>query len=114
MTSIIEERRQHHRYEVENSVSVTPLGVFQITDISKGGFCFKCPPYTSVSMKWVTDILTPITDLKKCLVEKAWATVRENGNSNLPSLINVGVKFGSLTRDQTNNLTKLIDSIPPS
>jgi len=114
MSSRIEERRQHQRYEIENSVSVTPQGVFQITDISKGGFCLKCPPYTSVSMKWVTDILTPITDLKECLVEKAWAAVHENGNAHLPAIINVGVQFGSLTQDQTSSLTKLIDSIQPS
>jgi len=61
MTSEIADRRKHRRYRVDNSLSTSTNGIFQIIDISLGGFSFKCPPYSAIADLWDTDILTPMT-----------------------------------------------------
>ena len=86
-------------------------GVFQMVDISEGGFCFKCPPYLDALDNWIAEILTPLGDLKECEVEKKWSEIYENGEFHVPSLMKFGVKFGQLTKEQLDNLTKLIGSI---
>ena len=86
-------------------------GVFQMVDISEGGFCFKCPPYVDALDNWIAEILTPIGDLKECEVEKKWSEIYENGEVHRPSFMKFGVKFGQLSKDQLDNLTKIICSI---
>ena len=111
MNPSIKERRQHQRYTVLNSIMVNHDGVFQLIDMSEGGFCFKCPPYADALDNWIAEILTPIGDLKECEVEKRWSTIVENGEFHLPSYMKFGVKFGQLTKNQHDDLTKLIGSI---
>lgn len=89
---------------------VTQDGVFQIIDVSQGGFCFKCPPQANVLDRWISDILTPIGDLKEYLAEKMWVTTYDDGGSHIQLLMNVGVRFGQLTKDQHSHLTKLLSS----
>ena len=55
--------------------------------------------------------VTPIGDLKECEVEKKWSEIYENGEVHRPSFMKFGVKFGQLTKNQHENLTKLIGSI---
>lgn len=86
-------------------------GVFQMVDISEGGFCFKCPPYRDALDNWIAEIITPIGDLKEYEVEKRWSTIYENGEVHRPSFVKFGVKFGQLTKEQLDNLTNLIVSI---
>lgn len=111
MISTNEDRRQHPRHTVENSIMVTNDGVFQLADVSIGGFCFKCPPHAHVLDEWVTDILTPIGDLTEYVAEKKWVSVYEDGDSHLPSLMKVGVKFVQMTKEQLSHLAELINSI---
>lgn len=111
MTSATKERRKHRRYAVANTIAVNPEGAFQVVDVSLGGFCFKCPPYTNISDQWLTDILTSTGALEAYPVKKAWANVHENGSSHLPALLKVGVRFNSLAKDQKSRLAKLIRSI---
>ena len=86
-------------------------GVFQLVDMSEGGFCFKCPPYRDALDKWIAEIFTPIGDLKECEVEKRWSTIIKNGDLGRPSLMKFGVKFGQMSKDQHNDITKLIGSL---
>lgn len=110
MQPTTEDRRRHKRYNPENSVSVSSHGIFQIVDISKGGFCFRCPPYTPISDFWENDILTPITSLEGFPAKRVWVSMAENSSHEyLPTI--VGVKFGKLTRDQNTLLSQLIDAI---
>jgi hypothetical protein len=105
-----EERRQHKRFHVENSVSVSPHGVFQVMDISKGGFCFKCPPYTPISDLWETDIVTSVATLEGFPVNRVWVSMAENStHAYLP--MSVGVKFGRLTQKQDTELSQIIEAI---
>ena len=111
MKTTAEDRRQHQRHTIENSIMVTNDGVYQLTDISQSGFCFKCPPHADLSDDWVTDIFTPIGDLKNFFAEKKWVLVCEVDDQHFPPLMKVGVKFGQLTKDQHSHLAELIHSI---
>ena len=111
MKPTTKDRRQHQRHTVENCIMVNNDGVFQLIDVSTGGFCFKCPPHTDVLDAWVTDILTPIGDLKEYFAEKKWGVVYGDGEPYSQLHMKVGVKFGHLTKDQLSHLTELINSI---
>ena len=104
------ERRRHTRHKLENSVSISTQGIFQIEDISRGGFRFKCPPYTSVPDSWETDILTSTASLFGFPVEPAWVSIVENGNNEYLPIV-IGAKFGSLTEEQDSLLSQLIDDL---
>ena len=108
-----EERRQYRRYKLENSVSISRQGIFQVTDISRGGFCFRCPPYTFLDYAWVTDILSSATSLLGFPALRVWVSVTENSSHEyLPTI--VGVKFGKLTQSQESLLQQLLDSLDQS
>ena len=105
-----EERRRYKRHKLENSVSVSTQGIFQIIDISKGGFRFKCPPYTLVPDSWGTDILTSASSLIGIPAKRVWVSLSENGNHEyLPTV--VGAKFGKLSQEQESLLKALIESV---
>ena len=107
----IKERRRHQRHVLQNSIMVNHDGVFQVVDMSEGGFCFKCPPYADALDKWIAEILTPIGDLQECEVEKRWSAIIENDDFRPPSFMKFGVKFGQLTKDQHIDLKKIIGTI---
>ena len=105
-----EDLRKHKRYEVENSVSVSSHGVYQITNISNGGFCFRCPPYTPISDFWETDIITSVASLEGFPTKRVWVSMAENGTHEyLPTV--VGVKFGRLSKKQGALLSQLVETI---
>ena len=107
------ERREHQRYPMENSVSVSPHGVFQVMDLSKGGFCFKCPPYTPISDLWETDIVTSVATLEGLPVSRVWGSMTENStHAYLPMA--VGVKFGRLSQKQSTELSQVIEAMSES
>ena len=110
-----EERRKYIRYEIRNTVSVDSKGVFQIVDISRGGFCFKCPPQTEISSDtWVTDIINSFGPLERVTVRKIWVSFHKSVLHNQPLFITVGAKFGKLKKDQKLKLIKLLESISSS
>jgi hypothetical protein len=110
MRSGAEERRQHKRYKIQNSISISSEGIFQITDISRGGFCFRCPPYTAISVFWETDILASGDLVSGVHTKRAWVSVTENGTHEyLPTI--VGAKFGRLTKEQDLLLSQIINAI---
>ena len=110
MQPTAEERRQHKRHKLENSVAISSQGIFQIVDISRGGFRFKCPAYTPVPDSWETDILTLASSLDSLPVKRAWVSMSENGDHEyLPTV--VGVKFGKLSQEQELLLTELIKTV---
>jgi len=106
-----ENLRRHQRHIVENCVMVNNDGVFQLFDVSGGGFSFKCPLHVDVPDIWVSYILTPIGDLKEYTAEKKWAAVYEDDRPHSPPFMKVGAKFGRLAEDQTRHLAELINSI---
>ena len=104
------ERRKHQRHKIENSVMISETGIFQITDISKGGFCFRCPLYTSISEFWETDILTSVERLEGVSVKRAWVAMPENNSHTyLPTV--VGIQFGKLTLKQETILSQIIQEL---
>jgi hypothetical protein len=110
MQPTTEDRRKHERYKLENSVSVSSHGVNQITDISMGGFCFRCPPFTPVSDFWETDIITSVATLEGFPAKRIWVSMVENGTHEyLPA--EVGAKFGKLTKKQSTLLSEVIEAI---
>ncbi len=110
MQPIAEDRRRHKRYKLDNSLSIASLGTFQVTDISRGGFCFKCPPNTFIPDVWETDILTSATFLEGFTARRVWVSLAENGNHEyLPTI--VGVKFGKLTLKQESLLLGLLNNL---
>ena len=110
MQPITEDRRQTKRYKLDNSLLISSLGTFQVTDISRGGFCFKCPSNTVVSDVWETDILTSDVFLEGFTAKLVWVSLAENGNHEyLPTI--VGVKFGKLTLKQESLLLRLLDNL---
>lgn len=105
-----EERRKYRRYKLENSVSISPQGIFQVTDISKGGFCFRCPPYTPLSEIWVTDILSSAASLQGFPAKRIWVSMTENSTHEyLPTI--VGVQFDKLSQQQESKLLQLLDNL---
>lgn len=111
MQPITEDRRQHKRYKLDRSLSIASLGTFQVTDISRGGFSFICPPNTLISDVWETDILTSAVFLDGFPAKRVWVLLAENGNNHeyLPTI--VGVKFGKLTPKQESLLLWLLDNL---
>ena len=110
MRSMTENYRQHKRYKIENSVAVSSQGLFQIIDISRGGFRIKCPSDTSVPDSWNTDILASAASLEGLPAKRVWVSMSENGNHKfLPTV--VGVKFGRLTKNQEALLSELIETV---
>ena len=106
----VEDRRQHKRYKLENSLSIASLGTFQVTDISRGGFCFKCPPHTLISDGWETDILLSAVFLDGFRVNRVWISEAKNTTHEyLPTI--VGVKFGKLTPKQESLLLELLNNL---
>ena len=105
-----QERRKHIRYEIQNAVSVDSEGVFQIVDISRGGFRFKCPPHTSISDNWVADIINSVVPIEGVPVRKIWVSIHESERFNQPFIIMVGAKFGKLNKENKLNLIKLLQS----
>ena len=103
------ERRKHARYSIENAVVISPDGIYQVIDISEGGFRFKCNPLTAVPETWLSDILNSVIPLDELLTKKIWISVNEN--FNVPSLMFVGAKFNDLKEEQKLKLTKLLQSI---
>ena len=79
MTRDIKERRQHQRFNIENSVMVSSDGIYQITDIGIGGFCFRCSPHSAIPDFWEIDILTPIIQLQNMPVQRVWVSTLEIG-----------------------------------
>jgi len=110
MLIIPEERRQHRRYRLENSVSISSHGIFQLTDLSRGGFCFRCPPYTPITDVWVTDILTSAFSLEGFSAKLAWVSVTENGKRGYLRTMG-GAKFTRLDKKQDSLLEQLIETI---
>ena len=104
-----EDRRRHKRYKVENSVSISSDGVFQVTDISRGGLCFRCPPFTSISDFWDSDILTPIEQLKTFSAKLVWFFMSEDSSYSVSPMI-VGAKFRKLSKKQSLLLSNLIEA----
>ncbi len=111
MVSNTEDRRRHQRHPIKNSILVNDEGVFQLVNVSNGGFSFTCPSTANISDEMVADILTPSGDLKELFAEKRWAQINKENDSHPAPLLTVGVKFGELTKDQTNHLDRLINSI---
>lgn len=110
MRPTAENRRQHKRHKLENSVAVSSHGVFQVIDISRGGFRFKCPPNTPVPDFWDTDILASATSLEGLPAKRAWVSMAENSNHEyLPTV--VGARFGILTKKQDALISQLIEDI---
>jgi hypothetical protein len=108
-----EERRQHKRYKLENSVSISSEGIFQVVDISRGGFCFTCPPHTTIKDFWVTDIISSVASLEDFPTKRVWVSIAENsGHEYLPTV--VGVKFGTLTQNQETILLQLLVTLDQS
>ena len=108
-----EERRQHKRYKLENSVSISSEGIFQLADISRGGFCFTCPPYTPIKDFWVTDIISSVASLKDFPTKRVWVSITENSSHEyLPTV--VGAKFGKLTQNQETILRQLLVTLDQS
>lgn len=113
MEPTIEERRQHKRYKLENSVSISSEGIFQVTDISRGGFCFKCPCYTPIKDFWITDIISSVASLQGVPIKHVWVSITENSvHEYLPTI--VGVKFGKLTQNQKTILLQLLVALDQS
>ena len=113
MGQTTEERRQHKRYKLDNSVSISRQGIFQVTDISRGGFCFRCPPYTSLTDAWETDILSSEASLLSFPAQRVWVAMTENSSHiHLPTI--VGVKFGKLTPSQKSLLHQLLETLDQS
>ncbi|MFC1831129.1 PilZ domain-containing protein [Thermodesulfobacteriota bacterium] len=106
-----EDRRKYTRYEIGNAVSVDSEGVFQIIDISRGGFRFKCPPNTVISETWVTDIINSFIPLERVPVRKIWVSIHGNENYDQPYLIMVGAKFGRFEKEEKLKLINLLESI---
>lgn len=111
MPPVVKDRRRHPRYKIENSVSIMPDGVYQVTDISRGGFCFKCPPYTAIRDNWVTDILNPIEPLEGYPVSRVWVSTPVNNSRGYMPIV-VGAKFKSLSNDQNALLSRIMQSLP--
>ena len=110
MQQITEDRRHHKRYKLDNSLSIDSLGTFQVTDISRGGFSFKCPPDTQISDVWETDILTSAVFLDGFPVIRVWVSKTDNSTREYVPTI-VGVKFGKLTPKQESLLLRLLDNL---
>ena len=104
------ERRRHKRYKLDSSLSIGSLGTFQVTDISRGGFSFKCPRYTLISDVWQTDILTSAVFLDGFPANRVWISVAENNTREYLPMI-VGVEFGKLTPKQESLLRRLLDTL---
>ena len=100
-----QERRKHTRYEIGNAVVIIPEGVYQIADISMGGFSFKCQSHISIPEILVTDIIEEIR------AKKIWLSIYEDGNFNQFSLIKVGAKFGKLKKEQEQKLKKILQRL---
>ncbi len=105
------ERRKYIRYQLENAVTIDPNGVYQLEDISEGGFRFKCHPHTFLPEKWKTDIINSIVSLDEIPARKVWISLRENGEYDLPALMVVGAKFRNLKEEQKKKLKDLLQSL---
>lgn len=107
-----QDRRKHERHEIENAVAVGHEGIFQVTNISKGGICIKCPPHTAMADSWTTDILNPITPLKGFHIKVMWVSMHQNTHDHISTLMFVGAKFIKLTSSHKKKLEELINHIP--
>ena len=110
MTTVIKERRQHQRFKIENSVLVSSDGVYQISNIGIGGFCYRCSAHSTIPDFLEIDILTPIMQLQNLPAQRAWLSTLEVGAQEYLQVL-VGAKFGRLKKDQTAHLFQLIKTL---
>ena len=104
------ERRKHQRHVIENSVLITTSDIFQLIDISKGGFCVKCPDEIGVENLKNTIILNPVNQLKgypaKCVWAFRWT---DDNHESLPVI--AGAQFGKLSKEQNSRLMQVLKGI---
>lgn len=105
------ERRKYPRFRIDNAVTINPEGVYQLVDISQGGFRFKCHPNTLLPETWETDIINSFIPLEKYSSKIAWLSLIKNKNFNTPELMLIGVKFIKLNREKKQKLTNLLQNI---
>ncbi len=104
------ERRKHQRHAIENSVLITSSDILQLIDISKGGFCVKCPDDITVGELDDTVILNPINQLKGYPAKCVWIARWTTDNHELLPII-AGAQFGSLSKEQRERLLQVINGI---
>jgi hypothetical protein len=110
MPLITEERRRHRRYQIDNAVTTTHEGIYQIFDISMGGFSFRCAPYAKLPDTWLADILNPLEQLLGYHAIRVWISMPAFSSSEFLPIV-MGAKFGTLTKEQRNLLSRVIKAI---
>ena len=95
---------------IENSVLITASDIFQLIDISKGGFCVKCPDKPGVKDLQDTIILNPVNQLKGYPAKCVWSARWTDDNHELLPII-AGAEFGKLTKEQTRLLLQVLKGI---
>ena len=104
------DRRKHERHVIENSVLITANDIFQLIDISRGGFCVKCPDDIGVEDLQDTIILNPVNQLKGYPAKCVWSARWTDDNHELLPII-AGAEFGDLTKEQTSRLIQVLKGI---
>ena len=110
METSVKDPRNYHRHKLDDSIAITTRDIFQVIDLSKGGFSFSCPENTHIPDSWEADILTSAGSLDNYGVQLVWISTAKNGNYKRLSRI-VGAKFRHLTETQNAKLETLINAI---
>jgi len=104
-----QDRRQHQRIDLTDTVVMNPLGVCEVIEMSTGGFSFKCIFEHNLSDIWMVDILNNSgVYLQQFPVEKIWETAQDDQLSTSRCGVEVGVRFKDLSPEQQETLDHLV------
>lgn len=94
-------QRKSIRLEENGGVALTPIGVCQVINLSKGGLLLKCFQELEFPHEWTMDIYDEKgLNLQDLRVKKVWAKRLGDPNISSNPQVGVGVAFENLSASQ--------------
>lgn len=109
------DQRKGERFKIKGGIALTPNGVCQVINISKGGLSFKCFQEVAFPHEWTMDIYDETDlNLQELKVKKVWEKTLSVQGVRTGSQVEVGVAFNnpssSLEAQLKGHLLRLMEA----
>ena len=88
------DQRKGKRFKIKGGIALTPNGVCQVINISKGGLSLKCFKEVAFPHEWTMDIYDETDlNLQELKVKKVWEKILSVQGAHADSQVEAGVAF---------------------